>query len=79
MAAVVGPVGIYHSDLGHGRVTVLGFEIILTKRYIVRVHRETVFFHKFLKRRAVKTYKAVKCGDRIRYVVFNSKRFGLFE
>ena len=57
----------------------LGFKIILTKSYIVRVHRETVFFYKFLKRRAVKAYKAVKCGDRIGYVVFNSERFGLFK
>ena len=44
MAAVIGPIGIDHADLGDGRVAVLGFEMLRNERDVRFVHRKAVFF-----------------------------------
>ena len=49
VAAVVGPVGVYHADLGDSRVAVLALEIILTELDIVVVHCQTVMYDKIRK------------------------------
>ena len=79
MAAVIRPVGVNHANLGYRRVAVLGFEIILTERNVVRVHGETVFFDEVLKPRSVEFDKSVKSSDLGRNVVFYRESLGLFE
>ena len=79
MAAVIGPVGVYHAYLGYSRVAVLGFEIIPAERDIVRVHGEPVLLNEILKPRPVKLDEAVKSSDLGRNVVFYRESLGLFE
>ena len=79
VAAVIRPVGVDHANLGYRRVAVLGFEIILTERNVVRVHGETVFFDEVLKPRSVEFDKSVKSSDLGRNVVFYRESLGLFE
>ena len=57
----------------------LGFEIILTERNVVRVHGKTVFFDEVLKPRSVEFDKSVKSSDFGRDIVFHGERLGLFE
>ena len=46
MTAVVGPVGVDHTDLGDGRVSVFRLEVLLAERDVVEVHGKTeVFYH----------------------------------
>ena len=79
VAAVIRPVGVDHANLGYRRVAVLGFEIILTERNVVRVHGETVFFDEVLKPSSVEIDKSVESSDFGRNVVFHGERLGLFE
>ena len=79
VTAVIRPVGVDHANLGYSRVAVLGFEIILTERNVVRVHGETVFFDEVLKPRSVEFDKSVKSSDLGRNVVFYRESLGLFE
>ena len=44
MTAVVGPVGVDHTDLGDGRVAVLGLEVLLAERDVVEVHGQAQVF-----------------------------------
>ena len=76
---MIRPVGVDHANLGYRRVAVLGFEIILTERNVVRVHGETVFFDEVLKPSSVEIDKSVKSSDFGRNVVFHGERLGLFE
>ena len=43
VAAVVGPVGVDHAQLRHGRVAALGLKIVPAEAQIVRVHRKPHF------------------------------------
>ena len=45
MTAVVGPVGVDHTDLGDGRVSVFRLEVLLAERDVIGIHGKTEVFH----------------------------------
>ena len=57
----------------------LGFEIILTERNVVRVHGKTVFFDEVLKPGSVEIDKSVESSDFGRDIIFHGERLGLFK
>ena len=79
VTAVIRPVGVDHANFCYRRVAVLGFEIILAERNVVRVHGKTVFFDEVLKSRSVEFDKSVESSDFGRDIVFYRESLGLFE
>ena len=71
MTAVVGPVGIEHSDLGHGRITLDGLEELLCKLDISIGHRQApglTEFGKLFFRLRCKTIDRRNGGRYIKYI-----------
>ena len=79
VAAVIRPIGVYHSDFGHCRVAPLVSEIILTEFYVVCIHCKGVFFNKTAKSLFVKACEAVKRFNRCRNIIFQGEGLRLFE
>ena len=80
MAAVIGPVGVQHADLGDGGITLFFLpEILLTEGDVVRVHGKAVAADKFFQRRAVQRAEAGQCRDFGWNLIPDAKRFRLFQ
>ena len=45
VAAVVGPVGVDHADLGDGGIAVLAFEVVLAEDDVGMVHGQALVLH----------------------------------
>ena len=64
MAAVVGPVGVDHAQLGDGGITVLSVtEVCLTELDVAQIHGKTVFIDKLLQLLFRELGEAVQCLD----------------
>ena len=79
VAAVIRPIGVYHPDFGHSRVTALRFEIILTEFDIVRIHGEAVAAHKIREAVDVKRGEAVKGRNAGGDIILYLQCIGLLE
>ena len=76
MAAVIGPIGIDHSDLGERRIAPFPLEICLTERHVVGVHGEVILLHEVRKPFLVKLQKSRQRGDFGRNRMRNFQRCG---
>ena len=79
MAAVVGPVGVDHADLGEGGIAALRLEIVLAECDVRRVHGEAVAPDEVQKPVAIIFDKADHGLDRGRNGVVGPERFHRFE
>ena len=79
MAAVVGPIGIYHAQLGDGGVAPFLAEIGLTESDIVCVHGKAVLLHHGRQSRFFQLNEARQCGNAIGGRVFRGQRRLLFQ
>ncbi len=66
VTAVIRPVGIYHSQLGEGRVAVLAAEIFAAECNVRLVHCESVLGYHIAQPLVGELGKAVKSGHTVR-------------
>ena len=76
VTAVVRPVGVYHSQLGEGRVAVLGAEILAAEGDVRLIHCESVFGYHIAQPLVGELGKAVKGGNAVRRLGSARKRLG---
>ncbi len=77
--AVIGPVGVDHADFRDGRVALLGAEIGLAERDVIRVHGQGIIAHELFKTAAVELQEAVERFDAGRDVKPGLQGFRLFR
>ena len=79
VAAMVGPIGIDHSDFGDGGVAVFAAEIFLAELKVIGIHCKTVFVYKFFNFFSLKLTEAFKSCNFGGNVIFDCKGFGFFK
>ena len=80
MTAVIGPVGIQHADLGHGRIPVfLSLEIVLDMQKILKGHCQAQGIVQFLQCLLIHRAEAVKDLDISRLVIFRNQCRRFFQ
>ena len=79
MAAMVRPVGIDHLDLGDGRAAFLAREILLAKRDVGKVHRQTALLDELGKTRLVQIEETLDDLDGLGRRVGDLERFARNE
>ncbi len=80
MAAVIRPIGIYHSDLCDSGVALFGIaEIVLTEFDVIEIHSETELFDKGVEPCIIEVYEALKLLDRCWDVVICIEGLNGFE
>ena len=79
VAAVVGPVGVDHADLGDGGVAMLAAEVLLAKRDVRLVHGKAQVGDHRGQPRLVELAEAVKDLDRLGIGDLGGERLGLVE
>ena len=60
VAAVIGPVGVDHLDLGDGRVALLGAEVLLTELDVPQIHCQTLFLDELGKASFIQLVEALQ-------------------
>ena len=79
VTAVIRPVGIYHSQLGEGRVAVLAAEILAAEGDVRLIHCESVFGYHIAQPLVGELGKAVKSGHTVRWLGLACERLGQRE
>ena len=71
MTAVVRPVGIYHPDLGDGRISLFLLKVILAEGDIVDIHSKTELAYQICQSVFIKVYKAFHGLNSGRTLIYN--------
>ena len=79
VAAVVGPVGVDHPDLGNGGVPVLAAEIFLAESDVIQVHGKAVFGNEVRQFLPGKSGKALQGGNGSGNGILGSQCLRLFQ
>ena len=80
MTAVVGPVGVDHTDFRDGRITVFGIpEIFLTELDITQIHCQTVVLHKLIQFCCSQINETGKCFNGCRNLIICIEGFRQFH
>ena len=78
VAAVIGPVGVDHLDLGNGGVALLGAEVLLTELDVPQIHGQTLFLDELGKASLVQLVEALQhCHGSGHGVIHLQGLFGL--